>query len=164
MYREVIKRFSIQNLDFSCHFNLNPTRTDESFQILVTFSRFMRHISINQHTIIMRQDRQLLVITHLSQLLCFITGFGSLIVPLILWATQKERVYQMDEQGKEIVNFQLSLIVYLIICIPLILLLGLGIIGIIVLGIISLVYPIINAIRASNGESPKYPLSLNFIS
>ena len=70
----------------------------------------------------------------------------------------------MDEQGKEIVNYQLSLIVYLIICIPLILLLGLGIIGIIVLGIISLVYPIINAIRASNGESPKYPLSLNFIS
>ncbi len=124
----------------------------------------MRHISINQHRIIMRQDRQLLVLTHLSQLLCFITGFGSLIVPLILWATQKERVYQMDEQGKEIVNFQLSLIVYIIICIPLILLLGLGIIGLIVLGIISLVYPIINAIRASNGESPKYPLSLNFIS
>jgi len=85
-------------------------------------------------------------------------------VPLILLATQKERVYQMDEQGKEIVNFQLSLIVYLIICIPLILLLGLGIIGIIVLGIISLVYPIINAIKASNGESPRYPLSLNFIS
>ena len=102
----------------------------------------------------MRQDRQLLVITHLSQLLCFITGFGSLIVPLILWATQKEKVYQMDEQGKDIVNFQLSLIVYIIICIPLILLLGLGIIGLIVLGIISLVYPIINAIRASNGESP----------
>ena len=112
----------------------------------------------------MRQDRQLLVITHLSQLLCFITGFGSLIVPLTLWATQKEKVYQMDEQGKDIVNFQLSLIVYIIICIPLILLLGLGIIGLIVLGIISLVYPIINAIRASNGESPKYPLSLNFIS
>ena len=112
----------------------------------------------------MRQDRQLLVITHLSQLLCFITGFGSLIVPLILWATQKERIHQMDEQGKEIVNFQLSLIVYIIICIPLILLLGLGIIGLIVLGVMSLVYPIINAIRASNGESPKYPLSLNFIS
>ena len=50
----------------------------------------------------MRQDRQLLVITHLSQLLCFITGFGSLIVPLILWATQKERVYQMNEQFREL--------------------------------------------------------------
>ncbi len=112
----------------------------------------------------MRQDRQLLVMTHLSQLLCFVTGFGSLIVPLILWATQKDKVYQMNEQGKEIINFQLSLIIYAILCIPLILLLGLGIIGLIGLGILSLVLPVINAIKASNGESPKYPLSFHFIS
>lgn len=112
----------------------------------------------------MRQDRQLLVLTHLSQLLCFVTGFGSLIVPLILWVTQKERVYQMDQQGKEIVNFQISLIVYTIICVPLILLFGLGILGFIVLGFIAFIYPIVNAIKASNGESPKYPLSLHFIS
>lgn len=112
----------------------------------------------------MRQDKQLIVITHLSQLLCFITGFGSLIVPLILWATQKKNVYEMDEHGKNIVNFQLSLIVYALLCIPLILLFGLGILGFIILGIIALVFPIINAIKASHGETPKYPLSLNFIS
>ncbi len=63
----------------------------------------------------MRQDNQLLVITHLSQLVTLITGFGSLLIPLILWLTQKEKVYQMDEHGKNIVNFQLSLIVYFII-------------------------------------------------
>ncbi|WP_111307611.1 DUF4870 domain-containing protein [Confluentibacter sediminis] len=112
----------------------------------------------------MRQDNQLIVITHLSQLITLVTGFGSLIVPLILWITQKEKVYHMDEHGKNIVNFQLSLILYFIICIPLILLLGLGILGFIVLGIISIVFPIINAIKASHGETPKYPLSLNFIS
>ena len=112
----------------------------------------------------MRTDNQLLVITHLSQLLTFLTGFGSLIVPLVLWATQKEKVYDMDNQGKRIVNFQLSIIVYAILCVPAILLLGLGILGLIVIGIISFVFPIINAIKASNGESPRYPLSLNFIS
>lgn len=112
----------------------------------------------------MRQDNQLLVITHLSQLITLITGFGSLLLPLVLWLTQKEKVYQMDAHGKNIVNFQLSLIVYAIICIPLILLFGLGLLGFIVLGIISVVFPIINAIRANNGETPKYPLSLNFIS
>lgn len=112
----------------------------------------------------MRQDNQLLVLTHLSQLLTFITGFGGLIVPLILWATQKETVYKMDEQGKRIVNFQFSLIVYSLLCIPLILALGLGFIGLILILIISFIYPIINAIKASNGESPIYPLSLNFIS
>ncbi|WP_116524137.1 DUF4870 domain-containing protein [Seonamhaeicola aphaedonensis] len=112
----------------------------------------------------MRKDNQLIVLTHLSQLISLVIGFGSLIVPLILWATQKEKVYQMDEHGKNIINFQLSLLVYFIICIPLILLFGLGILGFIVLGIVSFVFPIINAIKANNGEVPKYPLTFNFIS
>ena len=112
----------------------------------------------------MKQDNQLLVITHLSQLITLVTGFGSLLLPLVLWLTQKEKVYQMDTHGKNIINFQLSLIVYCIICIPLILLFGLGLLGFVVLGIISVVFPIINAIRASRGEAPTYPLSLNFIS
>jgi hypothetical protein len=112
----------------------------------------------------MRKDNQLIVITHLSQLLTFVTGFGGLIVPLILWATQKDKVLEMDEQGKRIINFQLSMIIYAIICIPAILLLGLGIIGLIVIGFITLIFPIINAIKANNGESPTYPLSFNFIS
>ncbi len=112
----------------------------------------------------MRKDRQLIVITHLSQLVTLVIGFGSLILPLIIWSTNKERVFQMDEHGKNILNFQISLLIYSIICIPLILFLGLGILGLIVLGIISIVFPIINAIKASNGETPKYPLSLRFIS
>ncbi|GAA3792801.1 DUF4870 domain-containing protein [Corallibacter vietnamensis] len=112
----------------------------------------------------MREDKQLLVITHLSQLLTCITGFGGLIVPLILWATQKENIYSMDLQGKRIINFQLSIIVYSVICIPLILLLGLGFLGLIFIGIISIIFPIINAVKVNNGEVPKYPLSLNFIS
>ncbi len=112
----------------------------------------------------MRQDRQLLVLTHLSQLITLLTGFGSLILPLILWLTQKEKVYQMDAHGKNIINFQLSLIIYCIICIPLILFFGLGLLGFILLGIISIVFPIVNAIKASNGETPTYPLSFNFIS
>ena len=112
----------------------------------------------------MRQDRQLLVLTHLSQLITLVTGFGSLLLPLVLWLTQKEKVYQMDTHGKNIINFQLSLIVYCIICLPLILLFGLGLLGFLVLGIISVVFPIINAVKASRGESPTYPLSFNFIS
>jgi hypothetical protein len=112
----------------------------------------------------MRTDNQLLVITHLSQLLTFVTGFGGLVVPLVLWATQKEKVYAMDEQGKRIINFQLSILIYAILCVPAILLLGLGILGLIIIGVISFIFPIINAIKASNGENPTYPLSLNFIS
>jgi len=112
----------------------------------------------------MREDNQIIVITHLSQLIMLTTIFGSLILPLILWLTQKEKVYQMDSHGKSIINFQLSLIVYCIMCVPLILLFGLGILGFIFLGIISIVFPIVNAIKASQGETPRYPLSLNFVS
>ena len=124
----------------------------------------MRLIDTSIKTLTMRQDRQLIVLTHLSQLITLVIGFGSLILPLILWSSNKERVFKMDEHGKNILNFQISLIIYSIICIPLILFLGLGLLGLIVLGIISIVFPIVNAIKASNGETPKYPLSLSFIS
>jgi len=124
----------------------------------------VRHISINQKSIIMQENKQLIVLTHLSQLITLVIGFGSLLLPLIIWLTQRDRVYELDQHGKNIVNFQLSLLVYFIICIPLILLLGLGILGFIVLGLISIIFPVINAIKASHGETPKYPLSFNFIS
>ena len=112
----------------------------------------------------MRTDRQLIVLTHLSQLMTFVIGFGSLLVPLILWLVNRDKIYAMDEHGKNILNFQISLLIYMILCIPLILLFGLGILGLIVLGLVSFIFPIINAIRASHGETPKYPLSLSFIS
>ncbi len=59
-----------------------------------------------------RVDNNLLVATHLCQLLTYVSGFGGLVVPLILWLTQKDKVASMDIQGKQIVNFQLSIIVY----------------------------------------------------
>ncbi|GAA0730335.1 DUF4870 domain-containing protein [Aquimarina litoralis] len=111
----------------------------------------------------MRQDKSLLVITHLSQLLDLVTGFGGFIVPLILWLTQREQVLAMDNHGKSIMNFQISMFIYAIVCIPLILLFGLGILGLILIGILCIVFPIINAIKASNGEEPSYPLSMEII-
>ncbi len=111
-----------------------------------------------------RTDTQLLVITHLTQLLTHVTGFGGLIVPLIIWLTQKDQVNGMNEHGKAIVNFQLSMILITIISIPGILLLGLGILMLIIVGIVSFVFPIVNAVRASNGEPPYYPMSIRFIS
>lgn len=111
----------------------------------------------------MREDKQLLVVTHLSQLLTCLTGFGGLLVPLILWGTQKDKVFAMDKQGKEIINFQLSIIIYSLICIPFILLLGLGVLGLIIIGLISIAFPIINAIRAKNNEVINYPLTIKFL-
>lgn len=111
----------------------------------------------------MREGRQTLMLTHLSQLLDLVTGFGGLIVPLVIWTTNRDKINNMDEHGKSIINFQLSMLLYAFICIPMILLLGLGIIGLIVIGIMCLVYPIINALKANRGEFPNYPFSIQFI-
>ncbi|WP_026915832.1 DUF4870 domain-containing protein [Christiangramia portivictoriae] len=111
----------------------------------------------------MREDNQLLVITHLSQLLDLVTGIGGFIVPLIIWVTQKDKVAGMDMHGKMIINFQISIFIYSIICIPLIILLGLGIILLILVGLLALIFPILNAIKVSNGEMPYYPLTIQFI-
>ncbi len=111
----------------------------------------------------MREDKSVIVVTHLSQLLDLITGFGGFLVPLILWLTQRERVMAMDEHGKSIMNFQISMFIYALICAPLILLFGLGLLGLAVIAILCFVFPIVNAIRASNNERPSYPLSMRII-
>lgn len=108
-------------------------------------------------------NNQLLVITHLSQLLTYVTGFGGLLVPLIIWLTNKDRIAGMDEHGKAIVNFQLSILLFTVLSIPAILLLGLGILSLIFIGIIAFVLPVVNAVRASNGETPSYFMTLRFI-
>ena len=111
----------------------------------------------------LRIDRPLLTITHLTQLLTYITGFGGLVVPMILWLSTRDKVADMDAHGKAILNLQLSLILYVILSIPAILLLGLGILTLIGTGILGFVLPIVNAVRASHGEQPSYFLTIPFI-
>jgi uncharacterized Tic20 family protein len=109
-----------------------------------------------------KENKQLLVITHLSQLLDVITGCGGFIVPLLIWLTQKDSVIDMDENGKAILNFRISMFLYLILCIPLVLLLGLGLLGILGVSVLSFVFPIVNAVKVNNGEAPYYPMSIKF--
>ncbi len=118
---------------------------------------------INQNVAV-REDNQLLVITHLSQYLDYVTGFGGLIVPLILWLSNRDRVVGMNAHGKSVINLQLSLILYIIIGIPSILLLGLGIFILIFAGLLGFIMPIVNAVRASRGEAPSNFGAIRFIS
>ena len=112
----------------------------------------------------MKENRQLLVFTHLSQLLDFVTGIGGFIVPLLLWLVKKDEVFDMDRHGKAILNFRISMFLYLLICIPFVLLFGLGLLGFIVVGLFYIIFPIINAVRASNNQQPNYPLIIKFLS
>ncbi|CAA0161802.1 DUF4870 domain-containing protein [Tenacibaculum maritimum] len=112
----------------------------------------------------MKKNNQLLVLTHLSQLLDFVTGIGGFVVPLILWVSTKYEILHMDEHGKAILNFRITMFIYFLICIPLILFFGLGIVGFLVLWVFYMIFPIINAIKASNDQMPNYPFTITFIS
>ena len=111
----------------------------------------------------MENNKQLIVLMHLAQLLTYAIGFGSLIVPLVIWLLNRDKVNDLDDHGKHIINFQITLFILLLLCVPLIIFLGLGIIGIFVLLVLSVVYPIINAIKASNNQPIHYPFTFAFL-
>ena len=98
----------------------------------------------------MREDRQTLMLAHLSQLLDLVTGFGGFI-----WLARLTDLQMAD--------CICTMFLYALICVPLILLIGLGFLGLIAIGIICLVFPVINAIKVNNGEEPHYPFSIRFI-
>lgn len=53
------------------------------------------------------EDRQFLVILHLSVLAFIIIPLGNILLPLILWLSRGKKVRQAHEQGANILNFQL---------------------------------------------------------
>jgi uncharacterized Tic20 family protein len=127
---------------------------------------------------------------HISAFAGYIMPLGSIIVPLILWQTQKEKSRFLDEQGKEAVNFNISYALYTFI-------LGLSIIPfafgsffnhvrhyndfdfdflsgglfgffgvasiISLIALIKIALIIIAAIKSKDGEDYKYPFTIKFI-
>lgn len=110
-----------------------------------------------------KSNDRLIIILHLSQLLNLVSGLGGLIVPLAIWLTEKGRVTDMDKHGKEVLNFQLSMILAVFVSIPCIFLFGLGILMLIGIGVLTLILPIVGAVKASNNEFFRYPFTIQFI-
>lgn len=50
---------------------------------------------------------------HISAFAGFLFPFGSIVTPLIVWQTLKDRSRFLDEQGKEAVNFNISYSLYM---------------------------------------------------
>lgn len=128
---------------------------------------------------------------HISAFAGYLFPFGSIITPLILWQTLKDRSQFLDEHGKEAVNFNISYALYIFILgisfVPLFI--GsffnnfdqidfghhsnffdgglFGILGIAslagIVGLIKIALIIIAAMKANKGEEYKYPLTIKFI-
>jgi uncharacterized Tic20 family protein len=92
---------------------------------------------------------------------------GNIVAPLIVWQIKKDDDPFVDEQGKEAVNFQISMSLYgiigsvacLITCIGVILVPFL--VGAVY--IIDLIFLLVAAVKANNGYRYRYPLTIRFI-
>lgn len=96
---------------------------------------------------------------HFLALCGLIIPLGNVLGPLIVWLVKKNESAFVDQQGRESVNFQLNVIVWMIACV----LLAFVFIGFLLLplvGITALVFTIIAGVKASNGEGYKYPLPI----
>ena len=109
-----------------------------------------------------RDERMWAMFCHLSGLAGFIFPFGNIIAPLVIWLMKKEEYPLVNDQGKESINFQISMTIYIIASIILIFLV-IGIPLLIILGIFSLIVVIIAAIKANEGEKYRYPLTIRFL-
>jgi uncharacterized Tic20 family protein len=57
-------------------------------------------------------DKNSATLLHLSSLSRYFVPFGNFIFPIIIWSSLKEKAPYVDQQGKECINFQLSLFMY----------------------------------------------------
>ncbi|NDU97453.1 DUF4870 domain-containing protein [Spirosoma terrae] len=102
------------------------------------------------------------MITHLSALTGMFTLIGSLVGPILVWQIQKEKSAFIDFHGKEAVNFNITIAIAAGISFVLMILL-IGIFLLWIVGAVWLVFTIIAAIKANNGEYYRYPISIRFI-
>jgi hypothetical protein len=99
---------------------------------------------------------------HASALSGFLIPFGNIIGPLVIWLVKKSTMPLVDDQGKESLNFQISVLIYAAISAVLIFVV-IGFVLLIAVGIFALVMTIIAAVKASGGDRYRYPLCIRFI-
>ncbi len=109
------------------------------------------------------EERQWAMFAHLAGLAGFVFPFGNLIGPLIVWQVKKDQMPFVDEQGKEALNFQITVCLALLVSLVLMLvLIGFLLMPIVAVG--ALVFTVIAAIKANDGEHYRYPFALRLIS
>ncbi len=88
--------------------------------------------------------------------------FGHIAGPLVLWLIKKDQNPLLDAHGKAALNFQISWLIYAIISgILIVVLIGIVLLPLVLL--INLVLTIVGAVKASNGELYRYPLTIRFL-
>jgi len=109
-----------------------------------------------------RQEKSWGMGCHLAALAGFIFPFGNIIGPLVIWLIKREESEFVEDQGKEALNFQITVTIFAVIAAILIIIV-LGILLLILVGLFSLIMTILAAIKASEGVKYRYPFNIRLI-
>jgi len=107
-------------------------------------------------------ERNWAMFCHLSAFAGFFFPFGGIIGPLICWLSKKDESRWVDQNGKASLNFQISILLYMVLAVPLCIII-IGIPIVIFLAFLKVICIIIASVKASKGEEFKYPVTIPFI-
>ena len=79
-----------------------------------------------------------------------------------MWQIKKNDMPFVDDQGKEAVNFQITVAIAVLVCVVLMFVL-IGMLLLPIVGIAALVFTIIAGVKANNGEAYRYPMTIRLI-
>jgi uncharacterized Tic20 family protein len=97
-----------------------------------------------------------LMLMHLSSM------FPVVIIPLIIWMWKKGDDSRIESHGPDVINFQISMMLYLMGG-SLLMFVGVGLIIMPLFGLWIFFITLINTIKVAVGQSYRYPLSLHLI-
>ncbi len=107
-------------------------------------------------------EKQYALFIHLSIFAGFLIPFGNIIAPVILWSMKRKESEYIDYHGKEVINFQISIMILAFISVlTMFILIGIPLIVVTLFACILL--PVLGAIAANNGERYKYPFIFRFV-
>ena len=98
----------------------------------------------------------------LAMLAHLITFVSSFIGPLVIYLVKKDESAFVGDQAKEVLNFHLSVLIYLVVAFLSVFVL-IGFVLLPALGVFVFVVTIIGAIRSYEGTAYRYPLCIRFI-
>lgn len=105
-----------------------------------------------------QEARQWAMFCHFAAFLGFIFPFGNLLGPLIVWQIKRESDPFVDRQGKEALNFQITVSLAVVVsCLLMLVVIGFFLLGLVSIG--ALVLTIIAGIKANEGLDYRYPFT-----
>lgn len=109
-----------------------------------------------------KDAKQWAMLTHLAAFAAFLIPFGNIIGPLVVWQLKKDLGPFVEENGKEAVNFQITIAIVALVCTMLMFAL-VGFLLLPVLGLYWLILTVIAGVKANDGVAYRYPLTIRFI-